>query len=245
MLSGWVVVGAIALSLVASHPAAAMVRSEPGSTNLGTFTFSAQPVTLDGSGECVDAVMNIAIETVEPGIYWVAEWTVAPAGVTPAAYGGEDGTGSVTVAANYSYCPSVFRATNVVRGEIEFTRYDDESGDVKRESAEFQSIVGVTRAGSSTVITRISRDDMGNVQVMGRVTAVSAKYGRVGTYGTVQLLVQGPRNRWIRVGEGSAGGGLGEFVAYTTKPVTSKKAVFRVDFMGSASTSPSKSKPRR
>lgn len=227
---------------LAAPTASATTGTAQGATNLGSYSLSAQHIKLDGSGECIDAVMDVAVQPSMPNVYWSIEWTVAPAGATPAAYGSAYGTGAKSSGTEYVYCPAVYRPANIVRGTVDFT-YDAEDGSTMKESAAFQFEVGVTRAPTQTVVTKVTRDSFGNVQVTGKVTTTSAEYGRVGAYGTVHLFVQGPKNRWIRIGEGSASGGLGDLVAYSVKPVTSKRAVFRVDFLGTDWTEPSKSKP--
>ena len=215
--------------------------SASGTTALGAFEVSSPRIDIDGSGLCFDMPMGLDISTSLPDVYWQVEFGVGPAGAVPISTGFDSGEGSVTRAFNYNYCPSDFRPTNIVTGTVKFTYYADEG--TQETSAPFRFEVGVTRAASQTSILKVQRDVNGVVIVTGKVTTTSREFGRVGASGTVNLLVRGPGNRWTKVGEGFAAGGLGEFTVYSSK-LTKKRSTYRLDFVGSNSTAPSKSKTR-
>lgn len=212
-----------------------------GSTALGSYEISSPRIDIDGSGQCFDIPMDFAISTSLPEVYWQLKFGVGPAGAVPDNTGYDDGEGSTSRAVSYTYCPNDFRPTNVVTGTVEFTYYADEG--TQRASSSFRFEVGVTRAASQTAILKLQRDVNGLVTVTGKVTTTSREFGRVGATGTVNLLVKGPGNRWTKVGEGYASGGLGEFTVYSSKFIT-KRSTYRLDFVGTDSVAPSKSKTR-
>lgn len=215
--------------------------SASGTTALGAFEVSSSRIDIDGSGLCFDMPMDLDISTSLPDVYWQVEFAVGPSGAVPISTGFDSGEGSVSRAVNYTYCPSDFRPTNIVTGTVRFEYYADEG--TQRASSNFRFEVGVTRAASQTAILRVKRDSNGVVTVTGRVTTSSREFGRVGATGQTNLMVKGPGNRWTKVGEGFAAGGLGEFTVYSSR-ITNKRSTYRLDFVGTNSTAPSKSKTR-
>lgn len=239
-----VALGTAALVAVAapSTQASTPTSSSSGATALGTYDISSPRIALDASGECFSAEMDIDVQVSLPDTYWNATFTVGPAGAVPLTSGFASGESSVSSAFEYTYCPTVFKPTNVVLGTIEFTHY----GDIETTTAksDFRFDVSVARAATQTTITKVSRDSLGNLTVTGRVTTNSTRYGRVGASGVLYLYVKGPRKKWTRIGEGYVNGGLGEYTIYPGQSFPRKKASFRVDFIGTDVTTPSKSKPK-
>jgi hypothetical protein len=186
--------------------------------------------------------MPLSVVTASPDTPWTAEVKIGPEGAVPFSMGFAYGTGSQTTDLEYQYCPTTFRPTNVVNGKVSFESYTDE-GDFTVESS-FRFEVGIVRAATQTTITKVTRDQFGYVQVTGRVSTTSQKYGRVGTYGQVFLMMKGAKGRWTRVGEAYAAGAFGEFTAMPVKPIKAKRASFRVDYVGTDATAPSISQPK-
>lgn len=239
----------VAVALVGSNSVVSATPPAPrsaggsasGTTALASYEVSSPRIDIDGSGLCFDMPMDLKISTSLPEVYWTVEFGVGPAGAVPISTGFDSGEGSVSRAVNYNYCPSDFRPTNIVTGTVKFTYYADEG--TQEASSNFRFEVGVTRAASQTTILKLQRDVNGVVIVTGKVTTTSREFGRVGATGTVNLLLRGPGNRWTKVGEGFAAGGLGEFTIYSSKLIT-KRSTYRLDFVGTDSTAPSRSKTR-
>ena len=235
---------ATAAVLVSGVPAASATTgggSATGSTSQGSYEISSARIDIDGSGLCFKAPMPIIITVADSNVEWQVEFTVAPPGVVPAAFGFASGNGSTSQTISYNYCPNEYRPTNVVKGKVTFSTYGETEVST---SSDFTFTVTMARAPSQTTITKLTRGSAGEVLINGRVTTTSREYGRVGVMvGSLQVVMKSGK-KWIQVGEGVTINAAGDYTAYTTR-VVPKNAIFRVDYIGGPANLPSKSKERR
>lgn len=221
----------IGSSLLLASPASA--GSGTSSTSAGQVTFEFPDVVLDGSGLCFDAPLS-ATATVKPNTQWFVDVTFRQPGTVPLSSSGRvSGNNSGSATGTIQICPSDGVGRMVVDGEFTTLEFDAPYTNAKSPiTTEFT----ISKTPTVVTINKVRQSSAGTA-VSGKVTAESAKFGVVTTYGDVIVQYRrGNKGAWKNLGKGyTAKAGF----SVTSKTALAKGAQVRVIFKGNEFALPS------